>query len=171
MPRIILRPSFSKDLDGLRRSARIAYQKASEVLVEIQRDIEPSVPRRAETRIPKCEKFQLTDSYRLVLQRGASGDTMVALVVGTHDHVDSFLDGHKGYVFDEKTGRLRELRLATATETTVEMVPSAELQAEDSELEVLNTTHQKRAQALELELKTLMKSRGEVPHLQKSSTL
>jgi hypothetical protein len=55
---------------------------------------------------------------------------MVALVVGTHDHVDSFLDGHKGYVFDGKTGRLRELRLATATETAVEMVPSAELQGE-----------------------------------------
>jgi hypothetical protein len=56
---------------------------------------------------------------------------MVALVIGTHDHVDAFLDGHKGFVFDEKTGRLRELRLATATETAVEMVPSAELQAEE----------------------------------------
>jgi hypothetical protein len=30
---------------------------------------------------------------------------MVALVVGTHDHVDSFLDGHRGYVFDGRTGR------------------------------------------------------------------
>jgi hypothetical protein len=32
-----------------------------------------------------------------VLQRGDSDATMVALVVGTHDHVESFLDGHKGY--------------------------------------------------------------------------
>lgn len=130
MARIILRPSFSKDLDGLRRSSRRHYLKASEILLDIQRDVTPSVPRRAETRIPKCEKFELSDSHRLVLQRGDSDDAMVALVVGTHDHVDSFLDGHKGYVFDGKTGRLRELRLATATETAVEMVPSVELQAE-----------------------------------------
>jgi len=57
---------------------------------------------------------------------------MVALSVGTHDHVSSFLDGHKGYVFDEKTGQLRELRVGTATETAVEMVPSAALQAEQT---------------------------------------
>src|SRR5580700_3405107 len=131
MPRIILRPSFSKDLDGLRRSARKQYQRASEILLEIQRDIEPSAARRADSRIPKCEKFELPDGYRLVLQRSDSDDAMVALVVGTHDHVDSFLDGYKGYVFDGRTGRVRELRLATATETAVEMVPSAELQAEE----------------------------------------
>lgn len=50
--------------------------------------------------------------------------------MGTHDHVSSFLDGHKGYVFDEKTGKLRELRIGTAIETAVEMVPSAALKAE-----------------------------------------
>ncbi|MBE7542264.1 MAG: AAA family ATPase [Bryobacteraceae bacterium] len=72
----------------------------------------------------------MPDGYRLVLQRSDSDDVMVALVVGTHDHVDSFLDGHRGYVFDAKTGRLRELRLATSIETTVEIVPSADLQAE-----------------------------------------
>src|ERR1700720_195093 len=130
MPRIILRPSFSKDLDGLRRSSRRHYKSASEVLLELQRDLEPSAPRRAETRIPKCHKFELPGGYRLVLQGGESDATMVALVVGTHDHVESFLDGHKGYVFDGRTGRVGELRLATATETAVEMVPSAELQVE-----------------------------------------
>jgi superfamily I DNA/RNA helicase len=130
MPHITLRPSFSKDLDGLKRSSRKNYQKACEILMEIQQDIEPSAARRAETRIPKCTKYELSDGYRLVLQRGGSDATMVALVVGTHDHVDSFLDGHKGYVFDEKTGQLRELRLGTATESAVEMVPSAELQSE-----------------------------------------
>ena len=57
---------------------------------------------------------------------------MVALVVGTHEHVDSFLDGHKGYLFDAKTGHLKELRLGTATETTVELVPSVALQAEEN---------------------------------------
>ncbi|MET4386669.1 mRNA-degrading endonuclease RelE of RelBE toxin-antitoxin system [Bradyrhizobium sp. F1.4.3] len=130
MPKITLRPSFSKDLDGLRRSSRKHYQRACEILLEIQRDLDPSAPRRAETRIPKCVKYELPDGYRLVLQRGDSDGVMVALSVGTHDHVSSFLDGHKGYVFDEKTGQLRELRVGTATETAVEMVPSAALQAE-----------------------------------------
>ncbi|QQO34296.1 hypothetical protein JJC00_00810 [Bradyrhizobium diazoefficiens] len=51
MPRITLRPSFSKDLDGLRRSSRKHYQRACEILMEFQRDIEPSAQRRAETRI------------------------------------------------------------------------------------------------------------------------
>lgn len=132
MPRIILRPSFSKDLDGLRRSARKQYQRASEILLEIQRDIKPSAVQRGETRIPKCHKFELPDGYRLVLQEGDSRDVMVALVVGTHDYVDSFLDGHRGYVFDPQTGRLRELRLATATETAVEIVPSTALLREES---------------------------------------
>jgi superfamily I DNA/RNA helicase len=132
MPHITLRPSFSKDLDGLKRSSRKHYQRACEILMEIQRDLEPSAQRRAETRIPKCAKYELPDGYRLVLQRGDSDATMVALVVGTHDHVESFLDGHKGYVFDEKTGQLRELRLGTATETAVEMVPSAELLSEQT---------------------------------------
>jgi superfamily I DNA/RNA helicase/mRNA-degrading endonuclease RelE of RelBE toxin-antitoxin system len=132
MPRITLRPSFSKDLDGLRRSSRKHYQKACEILVELQQDIEPSAPRRAESRIPKCTKYELPDGYRLVLQRGDSDATLVALAVGTHDHVDSFLDGHKGYVFDQKTGQLRELRIGTATETAVELVPSVELQSEQS---------------------------------------
>jgi mRNA-degrading endonuclease RelE of RelBE toxin-antitoxin system len=127
MPNIILRPSFSKDLDGLRRSSRKHYQRASEILLEIQRDIEPTAPRRAQARIPKCYKYELPDGYRLVLQQGDSNATMVALVVGTHDHVESFLDGHKGYVFDKKTGHLRELRLATATETVVEMATKASM--------------------------------------------
>lgn len=132
MPHITIRPSFSKDLDGLRRSSRKPYQRACEILLELQRDIEPSAPRRAESRIPNCYKYELPDGYRLVLQRGDSDGAMVALVVGKHDHIESFLDGHKGYVFDERTGQLRELRLGTASETAVEMVPSAELQAEQA---------------------------------------
>src|SRR5271165_1371729 len=118
MPKIILRPTFSKDLDGLRRSARKQYQRASEILLELQRDQKPSAPRRAESRIPNCEKFELPDGYRMVMQQTGAGDSLLALVVGTHDHVESFLDGHKGYVFDPSTGRVRELRLATAVETS-----------------------------------------------------
>lgn len=127
MPRIILRPTFAKDLDGLRMSSRKHYQRASELLLELQRDQEPSAPRRSESRIPDCVKFELPDGYRLVLQRAEGDSALVALTVGTHDRVESFLDGHKGYVFDSKTGRVRELRLATAAETTIEIAPSSEV--------------------------------------------
>jgi hypothetical protein len=68
MPNIILRPSFSKDLDGLRRSSRKAYQRASEILLEIQRDVEPSAPRRAESRIP-------SSSCPMVIGSCSSGET------------------------------------------------------------------------------------------------
>lgn len=130
MPKLTLRPTFSRDLDALRRSARKQYMRASEILLELQRDQEPSAPRRSETRIPNCVKFELPDGYRMVLQRSDRADELVALVAGTHDHVDSFLDAHKGYLFDAKTGRVRELRLATATETAIEVAPSADLVAE-----------------------------------------
>ena len=63
----------------------------------------------------------------MVLQAIEGSTGLIALSVGTHDHVDSFLDGHKGYIFDPKTGTLKELRLATADETTVEVVPSRTL--------------------------------------------
>lgn len=130
MPKITLRPTFSRDLDGLRRSARKQYQRASEIILELQREQEPSAPRRSESRIPNCVKYELPDGYRLVLQKSDDDAELIALVVGTHDHVDAFLDGHKGYLFDGKTGRVRELRLATAAETSVEVLPSPELVAE-----------------------------------------
>jgi len=48
MTAIIVRPTFTKDLDGLRRSARKVYQRVTEILVEIQEDIRPSAPQRSE---------------------------------------------------------------------------------------------------------------------------
>jgi len=131
MPKVILRPTFSKDLDGLRRSSRKHYQRASEILLELQRDQEPSAPRRSESRIPHCVKFELPDGYRMVMQRTESEDSLLALVVGTHDHVESFLDGQKGYVFDPTTGRVRELRLATAIETSITVAPSQNMVAKE----------------------------------------
>ena len=127
MPEITLRQTFTRDLDGLRRSARKQYQRACELLLELQRDQEPSAARRSESRIPECIKYELPDGYRLVLQWAEDGGALVALVLGTHDHVESFLDGHKGYVFDPKSGRVRELRLATSSETSIDIAPSPEL--------------------------------------------
>ena len=136
MPRIVLRPSFSKDLDGLKRSARKQYERASGILLELQRDVEPSVPLRAESRLPNCVKYELQDGYRLVLQRAdGSEDILIALAIGKHDHVDSFLDGHKGWLFDPRTGKLRELRLATVADSAVEIVPSAGLMEESAHVD------------------------------------
>ena len=127
MPYLTLKKAFSKDLDALKRNARKVYQRANEILMELQRDQEPSAPHRSETQVPNCLKFELPDGYRMVLQTIEGSTGLIALSVGTHDHVDSFLDGHKGYIFDPKTGTLKELRLATADETTVEVVPSRTL--------------------------------------------
>lgn len=138
MPHITLRPTFTRELSGLQRSARKQYQRASEILLELQLDQNPSAPRRTESRIPNCVKFELPDGYRLVLQRSDDDSELLALVVGTHDHVDSFLDGHKGYLFDKKTGRVRELRLATSAETSVEIAPSADL-AEETIADTMST--------------------------------
>ena len=127
MSQLILRPTFAKDLDGLRTSSRKHYQRASELLLELQRGRKPTAPTRTESRIPHCIKYELPDGYRLVLQRAEGNAALIALAVGKHDRVESFLDGHKGYIFDPKNGRVRELRLATAAETTIEVAPSPEL--------------------------------------------
>jgi superfamily I DNA/RNA helicase/fructose-specific component phosphotransferase system IIB-like protein len=97
--------------------------------MELQRGEQPSAHRRDETRIPKAYKFQLDPDFRLLLQKVEGEDAFIALSVGNHDHVDSYLDGHKGWVFD-LTGNIRELRLATATEEATPVVASQSLQFE-----------------------------------------
>ena len=127
MGRVILRQSFVKDLEGLKQSSRKHYQRTCEVLVELDLGKKPAAHLRTESRIPKCIKYELPDGYRLVLQRTESDRELVALVVGKHDHVESFLDGHKGYVFDHQSGRVRDLHLATSNETAITIAPSSRL--------------------------------------------
>lgn len=122
MPRLVLRHDFCKDLDGLRRSSRKHYQRTAEILLELQRGVQPSAPRRAESRIPKCEKFELPDGYRLALQRvgSESDNVIVALAVGTHPNIESFISAHMGCVFGATTGRVCELQLAIPAEAAKE---------------------------------------------------
>lgn len=129
MPKLTLSKSFQKDLDGLRRSSRKHYQRTCELLFELQRDQAPSAHRRSESRIPECIKYELPDGYRLVLQKAENASALIALVVGKHDHVESYLDGHKGYVFDAKSGRVRALSLATSDKTSIDITPSAAVQS------------------------------------------
>lgn len=130
MTKLILTKVFIKDLNALKTRHSNNYRKANAVLMELQRGEQPSAHLRDETRIPKPLKYQLDPDFRLLLQRVDDGDTVIALSVGNHDHVDSFLDGHKGWVFDPSTGNIRELRLATATEEATPVVFSQALQAE-----------------------------------------
>ena len=130
MGRIILRPSFQKDLAALKRNHRKNYEKTSAVLIDIETDSRVSINLRPDSRIPNAVKYELADGYRLVFQK-LPDQSFLALSVGTHDHVDSFLDGHKGWVFDE-SGRAREIRVATIDETTVEIVTSSAVERDQS---------------------------------------
>jgi superfamily I DNA/RNA helicase len=124
MPKLYLRASFQKDLSSLRANHRANYNKVCALLVELETEVQVVIDRRAETRIPNCVKFELSDGYRAVLQKVEDSDALIALCVGKHDYVDSFLDGHKGWVFDPHTGRVKEMRLATVDEAMVNAVPS-----------------------------------------------
>ena len=93
MPKLTLSKSFQKDLNGLQQSSRKHYQRTCELLFEIQTGQGPSAHRRSESRIPECIKYELPNGYRLVLQKAENAAALVALVVGTHDHVESYLDG------------------------------------------------------------------------------
>ena len=129
MVRVILRPSFQKDLQALRRNHRQNYAKTTAVLVDLQTGNKPLPSLRAESRIPDAVKYELSEGYRLVFQKVDGSDAIIALSVGTHERVEAFLDGHRGWVFDERTGALRELRLATIEESATEKVPSEYLAA------------------------------------------
>jgi superfamily I DNA/RNA helicase len=127
-----LRPSFTKDLMALKRGHTQNYRRVSEILVDLQTGSRVTITRRQDSRIPNCVKYELADGYRAVLQQVEGTDVFVALAVGTHDHVEAFLDGHKGWVFDPVTGRMRELRLATADENAVDVGPSQHLQPDSA---------------------------------------
>jgi len=127
MARLFLRPSFQKDLASLRTNHRVNYNKVCALLVELETGISVVVDRRSETRIPHCVKYELSDGHRAVFQKVDGSDSLIALCVGKHDHVDSFLDAHKGWVFDPRTGRMKELRLAAIDEVVVNAVVSTEL--------------------------------------------
>ena len=133
MPRLILTKVFVKDLNALKTRHSNNYRKANAVLMELQRGEEPSAPRRDESRIPKPLKFQLDSDFRLLLQRVDNEDALIALSVGNHDHVGLVSRRHKGWVFDPRTGNIRELRLATATEEATQIVASRSLASEPTE--------------------------------------
>lgn len=130
MTRLILTKLFIKDLNALKTRHSNNYRKANSVLIELQRGEQATAHLRDETRLPKALKFQLDPDFRLLLQKVDGENALIALSVGNHDHVDSFLDGHKGWVFDPTTGNIRELRLATATEEATQIVASQSLRAD-----------------------------------------
>ncbi|MBI4303785.1 MAG: UvrD-helicase domain-containing protein [Chloroflexi bacterium] len=135
MTKVYCTKPFSKDLSALKTKHSNNYRKATAVLLELQMGQAPDAHRRDESRIPKATKFELDPDYRLLIQRVDEEDAVIALCVGNHDHVDSFLDGHKGWVFDSN-GNIRELRMASATEEATQIVVSQNLQIETPKLAI-----------------------------------
>ncbi len=132
MAKLYCTKPFTKDLSALKTKHSNNYRKATAILLELQMGKDPDAHRRDESRIPKAIKFELDPDYRLLIQRMDAEDSIIALCVGNHDHVDSFLDGHKGWVFDQN-GNIRELRMASATEEATQIIASQNLQTETSE--------------------------------------
>ena len=134
MGKVYSRPSFLKDLSALKKNHRKNHEKVCAVLIDIQTNEKISIAFRDESRIPDCVKYELSDGYRVVFQRitGSEHNSLIALCTGKHDHVDSFLDAHKGWVFDPLNGKMKELRLATIEETSVDTVSSSMLRKDEA---------------------------------------
>ena len=131
MTKICCTKLFTKDLSALKTRHSNNYRKAAAILMELQMGKEPDAHRRDETRIPKAIKYELDPDYRLLIQPVDGEDSIMAICVGNHDHVDSFLDGHKGWVF-YPNGNIRELRMASATEEATQIIASNKLQVDVS---------------------------------------
>lgn len=122
-------PRFTKDLTALRKKDRKRYGKVTSIIMELGSGLDVSSHLRDDARIPKARKYGIDDSFRLLFQKVSGEDSFIALAVGKHDHVDSFLDGHKGWIFTPN-GNLRELSVATATEQVTQVVPSRTVKEE-----------------------------------------
>jgi len=83
-------------LRELSRSGKksIVY-KAQQAITEAQNlgELQLMPTNHGETRIPDCEKYNLGDGYRLVVQY--TGDLGLFLFVGSHDDTDQWLENHK----------------------------------------------------------------------------
>jgi len=130
---IFQRPSFVANLGSLKTHHAINYDKIRRILVELKDGVEPSSQRRTESRIPNCITYELSDGYRAVFQQVKDTEGMLALCVGSPVQVDFFLDNHKGWIFDPKTGRIKEIRLAAIDDVAVNAAPSVALQDATSE--------------------------------------
>lgn len=103
------------------------YNEAMAVIGEMGVEFKVSNKFHSDTRIPNCHKYELPQGYRIVFQKVEDDDLYLALFVGSHEAVDEYLDNHRGYIFDEKNERLRELRINSQEDDIKEVVVSREI--------------------------------------------
>lgn len=105
MLKVVIPKDFKKMLSALGKSDRVgkqAAQKAEAACTQAQVYGEIKLPRtkHGESRLD-CEKYDLGDGYRLVVQKIASGEdtNLIMLFVGGHAESDSWLGKHKNYAW------------------------------------------------------------------------
>jgi superfamily I DNA/RNA helicase len=124
MLKVVIPKDFKKMLSALGRSDRVgkqAAQKAEAACTQAQVHGEIRLPRtkHGESRLD-CEKFDLGDGYRLVMQKVGSGAdaNLIMLFVGTHAESDTWLSKHKNYTWvkRESDGKLDFIQVTSTDE-------------------------------------------------------
>ena len=108
MPQVIIPRSFRKMLKVLSKSDRVGIQAAQRAeaactQANLNDQIRLERTHNGESRLD-CEKYELGDGYRLVLQRNKVGseDFLIMLFVGSHTDSDTWLALHRGYKWVRK---------------------------------------------------------------------
>jgi len=133
--KVKLSKEFMARFKSLKTSGkRKQYEQIAAILVELEMDSAITKRFHPDSRIPNCRKYELAEGYRIVLQKAeASENQILALFAGSHDDTDKFLDTHKGWFFNPKTGGLKRLNIASYEDELINVVPSPEIQLEQKE--------------------------------------
>lgn len=124
MPQVIIPRSFRKMLRELSKSDRVgklAAQRAEAACTQASLNDQIRLERtnHGESRLD-CEKYELGDGYRLVLQRNKVGmeDFLIMLFVGSHAESDTWLALHRGYkwVRKDSDGKIDFIQVSSAEE-------------------------------------------------------
>lgn len=124
MPQVIIPRSFRKMLRDLSKSDKVgksAAQRAEAACTQasLSDQIRLERTRNGESRLD-CEKYELGDGYRLVLQRNKVGteDFLIMLFVGSHAESDIWLELHRKYkwVRKDSDGKIEFIQVSSAEE-------------------------------------------------------
>lgn len=122
MARVAFTRDFQKMLKGLAKSGKMGQlvaRKAEAACSQVQLygEIQLARTKHGESRLD-CEKYDLGDGYRLVIQRAGSGEDaeIVMLFVGAHDESDLWLGRHKNYrwVKRESDGKIDFIQVTSS---------------------------------------------------------
>lgn len=124
MPQVIIPRSFRKMLRELSKADKVgktAAQRAEAACTQanLSDQIRLERTKHGESRLD-CEKYELGDGYRLVLQRNKVGteDFLIMLFVGSHADSDTWLELHRGYkwVRKDSDGKIDFIQVSSAEE-------------------------------------------------------